>query len=319
MIYYKGEYTDVSFSTNYDRTWGVTELKKFFAAFVSVTMLIAVMLPASVFAASQAPSLTDVCTFKVDKQRIYVSDDSSKKTATIEAACDTSKISLLDIHAESSNPSVGTVEQSNSSYSVKSVSDGSFSVKLSADGYTAFQMDFAVGDAAPLGNADLPAVDPDDSSAADDTGPVAAIDPRVEKAINELQAYADQLTPFAKYEEAAVNTYAKYRLVTPKTRKQAYLAFNNVIIPNYTKFVYFLKNVKTTNTYLAAMNADYIKGAKLQLEGFNLMKASLSKASIDQKMYKAANVKLNAGYKLIAKFSTDFENYALKLQKMALE
>ncbi|HEY2494187.1 MAG TPA: hypothetical protein VGI33_14940 [Paenibacillus sp.] len=125
-----------------------------------------------------------------------------------------------------------------------------------------------------------------------------------------LLDYADQLGLIAKFEDKAVSSYTNNSYVTSSSRKQNYAAFNNTIIPNYTKFVVGLKKIKPTTPKLKKIHETYIKGASLQLQAFTLFKNSLSSKSINYKVFDQGNVKLAAGYKLVQKSSDDFEAYA---------
>ncbi|AJS60955.1 hypothetical protein [Paenibacillus sp. IHBB 10380] len=131
-------------------------------------------------------------------------------------------------------------------------------------------------------------------------------DPKYEALLD----YADQLELIAKFEDKAVTVYTKYSYITSSNRKQTYAAFNNTIIPNYTKFVVGLKKIKPTTPELKKIHETYIKGASLQLQAFTLFKNSLSSKSINYKVFDQGNVKLAAGYKLVQKSSDDLEAYA---------
>ncbi|MGF7048932.1 hypothetical protein J2T13_003440 [Paenibacillus sp. DS2015] len=125
-----------------------------------------------------------------------------------------------------------------------------------------------------------------------------------------LLEYVDALELIAKFEDKAVTSYTKNnRYVTASNRKQTYAAFNNTIIPNYTKFVVGLKRIKPTTPKLKQIHDTYIKGASLQLQAFTLFKKSLGSATINYKTFDQANVKLAAGYKLVDKYINDFQAY----------
>lgn len=282
-------------------------MKKTITSMIIVILMVCIVLPPSIFAASnQDPLLSNVCQFTVDKQRIYVSELPSENTAIIQAKCK-EILSYDEIYSESSNPAIATTEANGETFTVNAVSDGSVSVKLEATGYYPVQFDFAVGDDAPFGDADLPVIDPEDI---DDT--------HIQELIDNLQVYAEQLKTIATYEIKALSAYQKYRIVTVKNIKQAYFSFNKVIVPNYTKFVYELKKIQVNNEDMQAYHDLYLLGSKLQLEGLTMMKNSLASNKIDMKKYNAANKKLNEGRKMVELYVMGMQLYAADLQSKAL-
>ncbi|MDO7905493.1 hypothetical protein Q5741_03585 [Paenibacillus sp. JX-17] len=131
----------------------------------------------------------------------------------------------------------------------------------------------------------------------------------------QLQDYTAALEPLGVYEDKAIDTYRNNNYVNAANRKTTFLAFNNIIVPNYTKFVQGLKAIQTPNSDLKYLHYKYTRGAYLQLEGLMLFKQSLYSQKINYKLFNQANDKLAAGRKLIDQFNTEFEAYANKLAK----
>ncbi|WP_379127238.1 hypothetical protein [Paenibacillus sp. sgz500958] len=130
--------------------------------------------------------------------------------------------------------------------------------------------------------------------------------------LNDLVDYADAITIIEPYETKAVEGFNKYLVVTNSNRKQAFTSLNTVVIPNYTKFVVELKKIIPQNEELAAVHKLYLDGAKLQLEGMQLMKTSLSKTTINRTQYTAARKKVVAGRTILEKAIKEIEAYGAK-------
>ncbi len=130
--------------------------------------------------------------------------------------------------------------------------------------------------------------------------------------LDALIKYLNQMALLEKYEKSALSAYNKYRVVTPSNRKQAFLAFNNVIVPNYTKLVVGVKKVVPSNEELAVIHSYYLSGAKLQLEGLTMMKSSLYSTKIDNKKFANANKKIAAGIALFNKAEAKINEYTSK-------
>lgn len=250
--------------------------------------------------------LKEIATITVDKQRLKVSTNYNERTATISIK--TKDGSTLDYTATSSKTSVVSVEPVTDKVYVRAVGDGNASVKIESPGYEPVQFDFVVGDGELTGDADLSTDDPTDDEWIDD----GEFEEDIPQEILDLQEYADMLISLEKFENTATASYMKNNMVTSKNRKQAYQAFTYTIIPNYNKLVWGAKNIKAPNAELQKLHNQFILGAKLQLEGFYLMKAAIAKPNITSTSFKAANKKISEGYKYIINYNKGLEAYANK-------
>ncbi|MCM3782500.1 hypothetical protein M3231_05915 [Neobacillus mesonae] len=143
----------------------------------------------------------------------------------------------------------------------------------------------------------------------------AGSESEVELTADELdfESYLDQLSALAVYEEKAFDAMAGSGVVTNSNRKSLYLKFNNTVVPNYTKYVSKLKQIKPANAELQKIHAKLIRGSYSQLEGYILYKRALSKYTINRTLLNQGNTKVESGKKLIEQYQDEFEAYAAEL------
>lgn len=114
----------------------------------------------------------------------------------------------------------------------------------------------------------------------------------------DFNTYSDQISAIFKYYEITSDAYNQNRKLTNANRKERYIAFNNVIVPNYTKYVIEAKKIKAPNAELQALHEVYLKSIKLQLEALTMMKQALYKPNLSNNSIIAANKKMNEGVKV---------------------
>ncbi|MEK4460718.1 hypothetical protein MHB56_00510 [Paenibacillus sp. FSL H8-0315] len=103
--------------------------------------------------------------------------------------------------------------------------------------------------------------------------------------MQEMVDYTEQLKPLVNNEEKAITALHQNRGPNNSTRKTFFLSLNNTVVPNYTKFVSGLKNLKPNNAELKEIHNYYLAEAKLQLEGFIIMRDSLKTTKINYSKY----------------------------------
>lgn len=126
--------------------------------------------------------------------------------------------------------------------------------------------------------------------------------------------YADSLEAIIQYEDKAANAFNSVGMVSASNRKAVYSTLNNVIVPNYSKFYYHLKQIKPANKEVAKLHGYYLQGAALQLEGMQLIKKSLYGAKINWTTYNQGQAKLKSGKAKIDLFIDGFDAYMDKLK-----
>ncbi|ASA20630.1 hypothetical protein [Paenibacillus donghaensis] len=195
----------------------------------------------------------------------------------------------------SSDTSVLQVKYVGSTYSeLTAVGEGAATITYNiGEGYNPYTINFTVGKASQNST---PNEDAPDSS--------------YNQAIEDLNIYIEQLEKIEKYESLAFDSYNKNTFVTNNTRKKVLSAFDQTILPNYSKFVYHLKTLTAPNAELQKIHNTYVKGAKLQLEGMTLMRKSLYKSKVDFKTFDAANIKIKSGLKSLTAAMQALEDYA---------
>ncbi|WP_411344977.1 hypothetical protein ACE3MZ_02470 [Paenibacillus sp. WLX1005] len=159
-----------------------------------------------------------------------------------------------------------------------------------------------------LNNDDSTSGDVEDDTYSDD-GSLDTIDPALEAEANEFVNYADAMDPLLTYEDKAWSAYNKNDYVSAANRKEEYRLMTYTVVPNYTKFVAGLKQVKPQNAKLAAMHAKYVKGAYAELEGFMLYKKYVSSTTLNKTLLKKAEAKLDSGGALIDQFYSELDDY----------
>lgn len=150
------------------------------------------------------------------------------------------------------------------------------------------------------------------------TSPVVIKEPTHEEImVKDIQDYIRQLEPLITYEEKAINAHNQNKGPNDTTRKTFFLSLNNTVVPNYTKFVSGLKNLKpnTANAELKEIHNYYVAGAKLQLEGFTIMRDSLKTTKIDYSKFYAGNKKVKEGSIKLDKLEILMDNYKMKYFK----
>ena len=125
--------------------------------------------------------------------------------------------------------------------------------------------------------------------------------------------YLDALTDPAVYEKKALNAVGGSTYITSSNRKSFYLKLNNTAIPNYTKYVSMLKQIKPENAELKKIHAKLIKGSYAQLEGYQLFKKSVAKTKVNSKLLKQGNDKIALGIKSIQQYHAEIKAYGEKL------
>ncbi|MFD1884571.1 hypothetical protein [Paenibacillus wenxiniae] len=158
---------------------------------------------------------------------------------------------------------------------------------------------------------DETATDPDVTTGEDD---LSEIDPALLAEAEAMIAYADQLDRIAVYEDKAIDTYNKFRYVTSSNRKQAYSALTYTVIPNYTKFLASLKQIKPESVQLAKIHTHYIKAVSLHLEGMTLFKKYVSSPKLQLSILNKANQKIDAGMSELNIYKKAITAYGAKFE-----
>lgn len=127
---------------------------------------------------------------------------------------------------------------------------------------------------------------------------------------NDLDQFTVQIN-----EEKAITALHQNRGPNNSTRKTFFLSLNNTVVPNYTKFVSGLKNLKPNNAELKEIHNYYLAGAKLQLEGFIIMRDSLKTTKINYYKFETGNKKVIEGAKQLDKMSALLDKYESKYFK----
>ncbi|WP_172196060.1 hypothetical protein [Saccharibacillus qingshengii] len=126
--------------------------------------------------------------------------------------------------------------------------------------------------------------------------------------------YADRMDAIVKYEDTAADAFNSIQSVSESNRKSVYKTLNSVVVPNYSKFYYQLKQIKPTGKELVKIHSYYLQGASLQLQGMELIKKSLYGSKINWTTYKAGQAKLKSGKAKLNVFIGSFEKYMDGLQ-----
>ncbi|MDQ0722553.1 hypothetical protein QF049_003814 [Paenibacillus sp. W4I10] len=129
----------------------------------------------------------------------------------------------------------------------------------------------------------------------------------------EFLDYLDALTTPAVYEKKALDAVGGSTYITSSNRKSFYLKLNNTAIPNYTKYVSMLKQIKPENAELKKIHAKLIKGSYAQLEGYQLFKKSVAKTKVNSNLLKQGNDKIASGIKSIQQYHAEIKAYGEKL------
>ncbi|PYE47244.1 hypothetical protein HUB98_21785 [Paenibacillus barcinonensis] len=125
--------------------------------------------------------------------------------------------------------------------------------------------------------------------------------------------YMDALDAAGVYEQKALNATGGNTYITSSNRKSIFLTLNNTAIPNYTKYVSMLKQIKPENAELKKIHDKLIRGSYTQLEAYQLFKQAVSKTKVNNTLLKQGNDKVSAGKKAIEQYLKDVQAYAEKL------
>ncbi|MBR2564870.1 MAG: hypothetical protein IKE29_09620 [Paenibacillus sp.] len=129
----------------------------------------------------------------------------------------------------------------------------------------------------------------------------------------EFLDYLEALEATASYEKKALDAVAGDTYITSSNRKSFFLKLNNTVIPNYTKYVSKLKQIKPENAELKKIHNKLIKGSYAQLEAYQLFKKSVSKTTINRTVFKQGNDKIAAGRKSIEQYHKEIKAYGESL------
>lgn len=124
--------------------------------------------------------------------------------------------------------------------------------------------------------------------------------------------YLDALDRTTVYEKKALDSIGS-TYVTSANRKSIFLKLNNTAVPNYTKYVSMLKQIKPENAELQKIHNKLIKGSYAQLEGYLLFKKSVSKTKVNSALLKQGNAKIDTGIKILEQYKKEIQAYAQKL------
>lgn len=124
--------------------------------------------------------------------------------------------------------------------------------------------------------------------------PVISEEEEVELTADELdfENYLDQLLAIAQYEEKAFSALPSTLYISSSNRKSLFLKFNNTVVPNYTKYVSQLKQIKPENAELQKIHTKLTRGSYNHLEGYLLYKRALSKYTINRTLLTQGNAKV---------------------------
>ncbi|WDH80475.1 hypothetical protein [Paenibacillus urinalis] len=129
----------------------------------------------------------------------------------------------------------------------------------------------------------------------------------------DFENYLDQLLAIAQYEEKAFSALPSTLYISSSNRKSLFLKFNNTVVPNYTKYVSQLKQIKPENVELQKIHNKLTRGSYNQLEGYLLYKRALSKYTINRTLLTQGNAKVKTGQELIEQSKEEFDEYAEQL------
>lgn len=127
----------------------------------------------------------------------------------------------------------------------------------------------------------------------------------------DFKKYLEQISRLVPYESKAVDTLGSVGgEVNSTNRKSMYLKLTNTVIPNYTKTVSMLKQIKPSNPELKKIHAYYVKGSYLQLEGYLLYKQAVSKNKVNSKILQQGRAKVRAAGVLLDQYEEQIYPYA---------
>ncbi|MDT9721065.1 hypothetical protein QVE09_19365 [Paenibacillus sp. ClWae2A] len=127
----------------------------------------------------------------------------------------------------------------------------------------------------------------------------------------DFEKYLEQISRLVPYESKAIDTLGSVGgEVNSTNRKSMYLKLTNTVIPNYTKTVSMLKQIKPSNPELKKIHAYYVKGSYLQLEGYLLYKQAVSKNKVNSKILQQGRAKVRAAGVLLDQYEQQIYPYA---------
>ncbi|MCF7756455.1 hypothetical protein KQ941_18595 [Paenibacillus xylanexedens] len=127
----------------------------------------------------------------------------------------------------------------------------------------------------------------------------------------DFEKYLEQISRLVPYESKAIDTLGSVGgEVNSTNRKSMYLKLTSTVIPNYTKTVSMLKQIKPSNPELKKIHAYYVKGSYLQLEGYLLYKQAVSKNKVNSKILQQGRAKVRAAGVLLDQYEQQIYPYA---------
>ncbi|MBY9077310.1 hypothetical protein KIH86_15555 [Paenibacillus sp. HN-1] len=251
-------------------------LKRVAKYILGLSLILPLLLPAQPAAAAGA-NLKDQANFTFSA---YKMDVGESVTLVISPAQEMSQFNVLDLEPVSSDESVLQVESTDYfKYKITGLSEGTADIVFTYPGYDELRFTLTVGTS------------------------------QEEK---DYWAYKQQFEKVAQYDDVAMTYYAKYQLVTTSTRKQAYYAYDKVIVPNVTQALAQSKKIKTDNPELATLHQDYIKGMKTKLDAVILFKKALAPSSPAKFSFVSANNKIKESNKYITLHLQEVKAYLKK-------
>ncbi|KAA1191578.1 hypothetical protein [Paenibacillus sp. B2(2019)] len=260
-------------------------MKRFNQCFILCTMVFALLMPSTVFAADK--KLLNEASITLSSDVIPVGGTTKIK---VRLLAEMTSLTYAKLTPEVSDESILTVELDGySDYIVTGVQEGSAEVVFNIPGWTEERYPITV-----LSK--------------------AAYEEKMKtpQEVLDFTTYSNQIAAIIQYDEIANEAYIKNRIDTGTNRKQRYTAFNNVILPNYTKLVVEAKKIKAPNPELQALHQIYLKAIKTQLEAMTMMKEALYKTKISSNDFKAANKKMDEGVKYEGQFVDGIDKYRKK-------
>ncbi|WP_322907565.1 hypothetical protein [Paenibacillus campi] len=157
--------------------------------------------------------------------------------------------------------------------------------------------------------------DVEDDTYSDDNGS-DQIDPALLKEADQFDEYLWQLADVLQYEDTAWAAYHTNDHVSAINRKQEYQLMTYTVIPNYTKFLSKLKQIKPENAEVAKIHTQYVKSASANLEGFMLYKKYVSSAKRNDQLLKQVQAKMDKGSALLDQYYSDIDEYSVRFDAL---
>ncbi|MFX3651428.1 MAG: hypothetical protein ACE3K2_06435 [Paenibacillus sp.] len=130
----------------------------------------------------------------------------------------------------------------------------------------------------------------------------------------ELIDYVNQILALKTYIGKASTAMESIRSQADSPNlKSIYLKLTNTVIPNYTKLVSKLKQIKPANPKLKKIHATFVKGNYNQLEGLLLYKQAVSKTKVNYTILKRAKTKIETAIDLLEQSEQQLYAYAKSL------